>query len=106
MRSSQVLAGPAPGSLLNTLVLSPISSRLPKAWRAECLRTTSPLERVQRHFRQKARQVVPPGAQAEELDVEQVGSYAIRIHWNDGHSAGIYSYEHFRDICPCLECRQ
>jgi transposase-like protein len=27
-------------------------------WRLECLRTTSPLERVQRHFRQKARQVV------------------------------------------------
>lgn len=26
-------------------------------WRVECLRTTSPLERVQRHFRQKARQV-------------------------------------------------
>jgi transposase-like protein len=29
-----------------------------QAWRVECLRTTSPLERVQRHFRQKARQVV------------------------------------------------
>ncbi len=27
-------------------------------WRVEALRTTSPLERVQRHFRQKARQVV------------------------------------------------
>ncbi len=27
-------------------------------WRVECLRTTSPLERVQRHFRQKARQIV------------------------------------------------
>lgn len=26
-------------------------------WKVECLRTTSPLERVQRHFRQKARQV-------------------------------------------------
>jgi transposase-like protein len=29
-----------------------------EAWSVECLRTTSPLERVQRHFRQKARQVV------------------------------------------------
>jgi hypothetical protein len=27
-------------------------------WKVECLRTTSPLERIQRHFRQKARQVV------------------------------------------------
>ena len=39
------------------------------------------------------------------LDVEPVGNYAIRIHWSDGHSAGIYSYEHFRRICPCEECR-
>jgi DUF971 family protein len=37
--------------------------------------------------------------------VEPVGNYAIRIHWNDGHSAGIYSYDHFRHICPCPGCR-
>ena len=35
---------------------------------------------------------------------EPVGSYAIRLVWNDGHSTGIYSYEHFRRICPCGEC--
>jgi DUF971 family protein len=40
------------------------------------------------------------------LSVEPVGAYAIRIHWNDGHSAGIYSYDHFRRICPCEECRK
>jgi len=39
------------------------------------------------------------------VDVEQVGNYAIRIVWSDGHSTGIYSYEHFRKICPCQECR-
>lgn len=38
--------------------------------------------------------------------VEEVGSYAVRIHWNDGHNAGIYSWEHFRHICPCAECRK
>jgi DUF971 family protein len=37
--------------------------------------------------------------------VEQVGEYAIRIYWNDGHSTGIYSYDHLRKICPCEECR-
>lgn len=37
--------------------------------------------------------------------VEEVGQYAIRIHWNDGHSTGIYSYDHLRNICPCTECR-
>lgn len=38
------------------------------------------------------------------LSVEPVGSYAIKINWSDGHSAGIYSYEHLRRICPCSEC--
>jgi len=38
------------------------------------------------------------------LDVEQVGSYAIRIAWSDGHGTGIYSFDHFRRICPCEEC--
>jgi len=38
------------------------------------------------------------------LSVEPVGGYAIRIAWNDGHSTGIYSFDHFRKICPCDEC--
>ena len=37
--------------------------------------------------------------------IEEVGGYAVRIYWNDGHSAGIYSFDHLRDICPCAECR-
>ena len=37
--------------------------------------------------------------------VEAVGSYAIRIHWNDGHNTGIYSFDHLRRICPCHECK-
>lgn len=40
------------------------------------------------------------------LSVEPVGNYAIRINWSDGHSTGIYSYEHLRNICPCPECRK
>jgi DUF971 family protein len=40
------------------------------------------------------------------LNVEEVGSYAIRIFWNDGHSTGIYSYDHLRNICPCEECKK
>ncbi len=38
--------------------------------------------------------------------VEPVGNYAIRIDWSDGHSTGIYSFEHFRRICPCGACGQ
>jgi len=36
--------------------------------------------------------------------IEEVGSYAIRIHWNDNHDAGIYSFAYLRTICPCPEC--
>jgi len=38
------------------------------------------------------------------LDIQPVGGYALRIYWNDGHNAGIYSYEHLRGICPCAGC--
>jgi len=37
--------------------------------------------------------------------VEEVGHYAIRIMWNDGHNTGIYSFEHLREICPCTACK-
>ena len=39
------------------------------------------------------------------LSVEPVGSYAIRMSWSDGHSTGIYSFDHLRKICPCEECK-
>jgi DUF971 family protein len=40
------------------------------------------------------------------LAVEEVGSYAFRIDWSDGHRSGIYSYDYLRRICPCEECAQ
>ncbi len=36
--------------------------------------------------------------------VEETGRYAIRIVWSDGHSTGIYSFDHLRAICPCADC--
>jgi DUF971 family protein len=33
-----------------------------------------------------------------------LGNYALQIEFNDGHSTGIYSYDHLRTICPCEEC--
>jgi DUF971 family protein len=47
-------------------------------------------------------QLYQPVLKIEEA--EPVGNYAIRLHWSDGHDTGIYSYEHFRRICPCAEC--
>ena len=39
------------------------------------------------------------------LRVEEVGAYAIRIDWSDGHGRGIYSFDHLRRICPCSVCK-
>ena len=41
-----------------------------------------------------------PRAQAATV----VGNYAVQISFTDGHSSGIYSYDHLRNICPCAEC--
>jgi DUF971 family protein len=35
-----------------------------------------------------------------------VGNYAIHIDFSDGHTAGIYSFDYLREICPCAECAQ
>ena len=34
--------------------------------------------------------------------VEPVGNYAIRIVWSDGHSTGIYSFAHLRNIAKSV----
>jgi DUF971 family protein len=39
------------------------------------------------------------------LNCEEVGHYAVRFQWSDGHATGIYSYRHLREICPCAACR-
>ena len=43
-----------------------------------------------------------PGARA----AKSMGHYALQIEFTDGHSTGIYSYDHLRTICPCAECAQ
>lgn len=34
----------------------------------------------------------------------QIGSYALKITWGDGHSTGIYTWERLRSLCECSEC--
>jgi DUF971 family protein len=38
-------------------------------------------------------------------DMQLVGNYAVRIHWSDGHSSGLYTWEHLYKLCPCPACR-
>ncbi|HEX2249117.1 MAG TPA: DUF971 domain-containing protein [Gemmatimonadales bacterium] len=33
-----------------------------------------------------------------------VGAYGLRVHWSDGHSTGIYTFEQLRRLCPCDRC--
>jgi DUF971 family protein len=33
-----------------------------------------------------------------------IGHYAIQFQWNDGHDAGLYTFEYLRQLCPCSEC--
>jgi len=35
-----------------------------------------------------------------------VGNYAIQIDYSDGHTTGIYSFNHLREICPCEACQR
>jgi len=39
------------------------------------------------------------------VEVTPVGKYALKFKWNDGHEAGIYSWEYLRRVCDCDECR-
>lgn len=43
-------------------------------------------------------------APARAVQAEPVGNYAVRFTFSDGHATGIYSFEYFREICPCEEC--
>ncbi len=38
--------------------------------------------------------------------VEYIGNYAIQLHWGDGHSAGIYSWNHLRNLAGQMAAPQ
>lgn len=37
-------------------------------------------------------------------EIDRIGNHAIRIHWSDGHSNGMYQWETLRELCPCASC--
>jgi DUF971 family protein len=44
------------------------------------------------------------GHQSDELvRIDQVGNYAIQLHWSDGHSYGIYSWEYLKELDPGVD---
>jgi DUF971 family protein len=41
---------------------------------------------------------------AKPASAHPVGRYAIQFNWQDGHTAGIYSWDYLRRACQCREC--
>ena len=37
--------------------------------------------------------------------VALVGTYGLRVHWSDGHSTGIYTFDRLLASCRCPRCR-
>jgi len=37
-------------------------------------------------------------------EIAQVGAYALRFTWSDGHATGIYTFTMLRGLCACDEC--
>lgn len=48
---------------------------------------------------------VPALLRWEKLRLEPVGHYALRFHWDDGHSTGLYTWQRLRAMCPCAVCQ-
>ncbi len=46
-----------------------------------------------------------PGGDLELREIEQVGNYALRFTWGDGHETGIYTFRYLRSLCRCDACR-
>ena len=60
---------------------------------AELLRVESPSAEVQGHGPNEKK--ILPGKQAVViLAVEQVGNYAVKLRYDDGHDTGIYSWKY------------
>ena len=43
------------------------------------------------------------GGDASLRDLQQVGNYALKFVWGDGHDTGIYSFSYLRELCQQLE---
>ena len=73
----------------------------------EELRTRCPCAKC-RNLRERREPAWPTPGAPETLrivDAQQVGNWGLNLHWNDGHTTGIYTWETLRAWCPCEECQ-
>lgn len=64
---------------------------------AEYLRVESPSAEVQGHGASQ-KQVVSGRKSVSITQVEPVGNYAVRIHFDDSHNTGIYSWSYLYEL--------
>jgi DUF971 family protein len=63
----------------------------------EYLRTHSPSAEVRGHG--PGQEVLQVGKEDVNItNIEAVGSYAVALHFDDGHNTGIYSWEYLHDL--------
>lgn len=63
---------------------------------AEFLRTHSPSADVQGHGNP---QLVPNKRDVQIVNINQVGHYAIKLTFDDGHDNGLYSWQYLAHLC-------
>lgn len=64
----------------------------------EYLRTHSPSAEVQGHGTTPSKLVLNKHAVKIER-LEPVGHYAVKLHFNDGHNSGLFSWQYLRELC-------
>lgn len=65
---------------------------------AEFLRVHSPSAEVRGHG--PGQEVLQTGKKNVLItNIDQVGNYALRLHFDDDHNTGIYSWDYLRDLC-------
>jgi len=46
-------------------------------------------------------QILDPATISAEITIEKlelVGSYAVRVHWSDGHNSGLFTWERLQEL--------
>jgi DUF971 family protein len=71
---------------------------------AELLRVLSPSAEVQGHSPEQ-RVTVPGKKNVRMVQMEPVGTYAVRITFDDGHNTGLYMWDYLRDLGENQEAR-
>ena len=64
---------------------------------AEYLRVCSPSAEVKGHAPSQ-KKTVPGKRQVEIIKIEPVGNYAVRIHFDDMHNSGIFSWTYLLEL--------